>query len=380
MALRDQAPTKRGIIITAVIAVVAILVGSAAPPLVVLFLKLLPNDVQVDYTMTSESASVLDIRALLDDDEARLIDGPATIERTSATSKTDKFMETNVDSDLSVSINGDVVTELVDYQRLNRDSAFPVVEPVAHQSLTVPALGDATVDTPPHTREGLRYFFPFATERRSYQFSDEIVPETVPLDYVDPVERHGLRTYKFHTQLPTTQLFQEESLSTGEAVAQQFGLSAAEATTFDDYLTGPAQEFFSPEEMEQFSYTENQLVTMAPYYTAERIFFIEPKSGIVLDEYNAVHIYLAANNPQAREMAEQGLFNPTRTVFSGDFALDQASQEAQLDRARPIVNQLRALQVVSLFANVITFLALAALIYQIVRRRIARSRALTDEQ
>ncbi|MHA2789985.1 porin PorA family protein [Corynebacterium sp. S7] len=377
MAVRDQAPTKRGIIITAVIAVVAILIGSAAPPLVVLLLKLLPNGAHIDYQLSAEDATIVDIRALLNDEGAHLIQGPAAIERTTVTSKTNKFMETNVDSEVTLNFDGDVIAQLVDYQRLNRDSAFPVLEPVAHESVTVPAFGDPAAgtvsETGPETREGLRYLFPFATERRSYEFSDEIVPGTVPLDYVDPVEIAGLRTYKFHTKLPATQLFEQEGLSTGEAVADQFGISASQATAIDNFLTGPAQNFYSPEEMDRFGYAENQIVTMAPYYTAERIFFIEPKSGTVLDEYNAINVYLAADNPQADEMAQQGLFSPARTLFSGDFALDQVSQQAQLDQARPMITQLRILQVVSLFANLITFVALVALIIQIVRRRNALS-------
>lgn len=363
MADFDQARNKRGIIIAAVVAVVAIIIGNLLPPIAVFVMKLLPNGAQTDLHLVSEDSLVLNLWAL--DDCAELpepscthLQGPAELDYTITTTATEKFLETDVDSLMHIRVRGMPDTpyaEVYNHHRLNRDSAFPVTEPVATTTFRVPPL-DEEIKTPRYTLEGLQFYFPFETERRSYQYTDPIVQTIVPLDYVDPAEVNGIRTYEFHADVPVSPLL--DVLEDGPGLD---GLA--------DVTQGVAEQFFNPEEMAHFGYAEGQNLTLQPFYDAERTFFIEPKTGTVLDQKVAVNVFLAENNVQAREMVENDFNNPVRTVFSADFEFDDATIQAQTDVASPQMARIRALQVVSWLANVTTVASLAVIAWLLLRRR-----------
>lgn len=412
MADFNQARNKRGITISAIVVVIGILIGNIMPPIAVFLMKLLPNGAQTDAHFVSEDSTVLNLWALLDPNKdpaaastATCVDlptpgcthleGPAELAQIITTSSTDKFMETNVDSLMRVIIGGEPYAEVEDHHRLNRDSSYPVTEPVATKLFTIPPLNSG-VSVPAHTLEGLQYFFPFETERRSYQYADPIVWELVPLDYVDPVEVNGVRAYKFHAEVPPSSLIESildaysgsaadealESIARLSPVEQfqlALGLDDATAEGVKAVTEGPAERFFSPEEMERFEYAEGQQVRLQPYYEATRTFFVEPKTGTVLDHHVDVDIFFAENNLQARAISEENLRNPVRTIFSADFAFDEATQQAQLDVATPQMARIRALQAVSLVANVTTIAALVVLAWLLVRRRRHRATLNIDE-
>ncbi|SER93524.1 porin PorA family protein [Corynebacterium cystitidis] len=402
MAVFDRARNKRGIILAASVAVVAIVIGNLVPPIAVFFMKLLPHGAQTNVRLVSEESVVLNLRPELDPEldpvdnpSVRCVDlgvpgcthlhAPAELTQVITTSSTDTFLETNVDSLLRLKIGGELYAKVEDHHRLNRDSAYPVREPVAAKLFTIGPL-NTRVEVPPHTLEGLRYFFPFETERRSYQYADPVVRNIVPLDYVNPTEVNGVRTYEFHTDIPVTNLVkaalagqpevlsleQQEAFAALDSTAQiQVALGLDEATMegVAAVTEGPAQRFFSPAEMERFGYAEGQKVALQPYYDAERTFFIEPKTGTVLNQKVAVNIFLAENNVQAQEISDEGLNNPARTVLRADFEFDEATRQAQTETATPQIKQIRVLQVVSWLANVTTILALAVLAWLILRRR-----------
>lgn len=412
MADFNQARNKRGITIAAVVVVVGILIGNVMPPIAVFLMKLLPNGAQTDARFVSEDAMVFNLWSLVEPGKnpaeyssANCVDlptpgcshleGSAELTQAITTASTDKFMETNVDSLMRVIIGGWPYAEVEDHHRLNRDSGYPVTEPVATKLFTIPPMKSG-VEVPPHTLEGLQYFFPFETERRSYLYADPIVWDVVPLDYVDPVEINGVRAYEFHAEVPPSSLIEailgahSDSVSDEdlEAIArlspaEQFqlalGLDNATVEGLKAVTEGPAEQFFSPEEMERFQYAEGQQVRLQPFYEATRTFFVEPKTGTVLDHHAEVDIFFAENNLQARTMAEDDLRNPIRTVFSADFTFDEATQQAQLDVATPKMARIRALQAVSLVANVTTIAALVVLAWLLVRRRRHRATLNIDE-
>lgn len=392
-AVQPPLRRQRGFRIAALIILVGIVVGMIAPPLVVFFMKLIPNGMEVNHTLRSDDARVLNLPAFFSGQagEDLFLEGQADLPRTTTTSATDKFMETNVDSFMTLYVDGTRVTQISDHQRLNRDSAYPVAEPVSSLTITIPGLATG-VEVRPHTQEGLQLFFPFAAERRSYSYSDTLAPNAVPLDYVDPTEVNGVRTYEFYAEIPPTDLLAAMEDATGAAPAEEIdgmsgissarraqeivGLNPFATEMFDGYTNAPAENFFSPEEMERFGYAEGQRITMSPFYTASRTYFVEPKTGIVLDEFHRVDIFLADDEAQANVMAAEGLHNPVRTIFEASFVMDEETKQRHFDEAEPKITQLRALTVVSWIANVATVAALAAIVVMIVRRRKQRSRAM----
>lgn len=88
---------------------------------------------------------------------------------------------------------GNTLITVDDHLQLIRHSAYPVLD--KNSSLSVTVLGKQ--EQHEHfTRNGLQYFFPFNTERRSYDFYDVFSGDAAPIDYV---QQDG-DAYVYHQQ------------------------------------------------------------------------------------------------------------------------------------------------------------------------------------
>ncbi|GGG79681.1 porin PorA family protein [Corynebacterium pelargi] len=76
---------------------------------------------------------------------------------------------------------GKTLISVDDHLQLIRHSTYPVLD--NNSSIAVTVLGK-TDKRERFTRNGLQYFFPFNTERRSYDFYDVFAGDSAPLDYV----------------------------------------------------------------------------------------------------------------------------------------------------------------------------------------------------
>ncbi|MDO4929248.1 MAG: porin PorA family protein [Corynebacterium sp.] len=84
---------------------------------------------------------------------------------------------------------------------LIRHSTYPVLEPISSLELQADPM-NLTIDTGDFTRDGLQYFFPFNTERRSYQYFDVFAQDAWPLDFVREENDHFI----FEQKIPVTSL------------------------------------------------------------------------------------------------------------------------------------------------------------------------------
>ncbi|WIM67492.1 porin PorA family protein [Corynebacterium breve] len=406
----DLGKNRRAMITAAIVALVAILVGNLLPPVIIFGMKMIPQGKEYHTTMVAQEAIILDPTAtvpagnggaptpephcLIPEEitaSCYQATGPSTSKRTTTTSTADKFMETNVDSLVQVSVKGVPVAEMADHQRLNRDSAYPVADPVAKKTVSVPALGTG-VRVAPHVQEGLQPFFPFAPERRSYLYSDQLISVPVSLDYVGTKDVEGIRTYEYSAETDPTNLFTAIATATMEnpnqeelaAIAERsvpelfqmmLDVDAATAERFNEFTKGPAQRYYSEEEMQYFGYLPDQQLTMVPFYHVKRSFFVEPKTGTVLDQSNYVHIYFAPSDLDAKTLADENMRNINRVMFEADYRFDETTKASQLDLARPKMLELRALQVFAWIAGVVAFIAIAVFVALLICRRRAIAKA-----
>lgn len=382
---------RRPLIWLAVGAVVAILLGHALPPAMITMMKLLDEGESTTYTSAPAETQMLDVAALLDSEvpEANAgraecgdpataplscfqLTGPATTEKVVTTSGTDETFETEVDAAMSLSFDGEQVLGIDDHQRVSSDSTFPVPEPAAHTTVTLPRL-DAEVSSTTQVREGLQYFFPFTTERRSYPYFDVLAQQSAPLDYVDETEIGGLDAFKFSQSLEAVNLIDALARSQdSEDYSSELTTALAERTS------GAAERFYSPDELTELGIAADEEVSLQPYYTVDRTAWVEPSTGTILDFHEHRYLYFAGNQEQAQAMAEAAAEgpHPELTLLHTSDEWDAQTKQQQMDTASPIVAQLRGLQILSWFANFAALIFIAGFVITVIRRRERRAREL----
>ena len=354
---------------------VALVAGHVAPPLIINLMKLQDTNVSSTYRAAPAEAQLLDVAAFrdgaptpgnagreecADGESAPLscfhVTGPAQVERTTATAPAEKYIEADVTTHITVDVAGQTALEIEDELRISRDSNFPVPEPRAHTEVTSPALRiDAAGE--PAVREGLQWFFPFTTERRSYLYFDVLAQEPTPIDYVGETEVSGLEAWEFSQTLDGTAL-----------------PWPSEETFF-----GPAERFYTPAERTDRGFADDTAVALEPYYAVDRTVFVEPETGTVLDVRETLHLYLATDDEDAADLiaATDGAAHPLRTLLHTDADWDADTREQQADKARPDLAVLRGLQILAWVANAVALALIAALVVHVVRVRGNRARSLT---
>lgn len=391
---------RRSVIIAMIIAAVLFMAGSFIPPLVIALNKPLATDRSVSITSEPSRALVFDAEALsegrvptvnaereecrgIDVDElphsCLVVEGDGILSRITTTSPTQKRSEADVDSLTQLTINDEVIAEYNDHLRLQRSSTFPVPEPVSEQSLLLPGLPE--LENPgPFIRTGLQYFFPYATERISYDYFDPLAQTPIPLDYVGQGKHNGHDSYQFHHSVQAVEL--SDSLAryftqptapsdspTASPIASPLSaLSENERAMVDSISThGPADRFYTPDELELFGHSPDDTVVMSPYYSVQRTVWAENRTGVLLDTHETIHVYFAADEDEAQARANAP--SPMSTLLFIDTQWDEDTLAVQQEQADGIVGLLRGLQIFAYLTKAVAFFFAAWAVVSIVRSR-----------
>lgn len=395
-------PARATAVKLAVAAVIAMILGTVVPPLIADLRTLVPTGQPGVFRSEPAEARVLHLSALAerevppqnavtpgctDDATAGLecyqVTGQVVLDRATTTAKAEVFAEVNVDSHLTVRLDGVRVAEITDHSVLDRTSALPVLEPVARTAATVPPLATDVTSVPSY-RTGVTHFFPPTSERRSYPYFDLLAHGSTPIDFVDEAVVDGVDAYTYSQNLGAVSLLRAAVASqspTGEIPEDPADQEAALNEAVTDYssgpntlsriMTGPAERFYSVAEREELGLAADDVVRPQPYYTAERFLTVEPDTGVILDSEETVHVFFALDQREAEAMAERPP-HPVRTGFHAQTRWDAETRQAQLELVKPTLRLFRALQIIAWIFTTAAFLLLAATVVTVVRIRAAR--------
>lgn len=380
---RGESPLggRRAILIIFLISGLLFFAGSTIPPLVINLMRPLPVGQSQsfstdpgptlgldptawrDQTIPAENAdrpecqgeSILEVPY-----SCLVIEGTSFYRQVTTTSETDKRSEVNVDSALTMFMFDAPVAEIQDHVRINRSTAYPVPEPVSSMRLVIPD-ADSGFDGSAFTRQGLQYFFPFPAERKSYDFFDRLTQETEPIDYVGEYEHNGLKAYEFtHTVEP-------RRLTPG--MSQTFIPGSKTGSTSVD-LTGLAEWFYTPEQLQRFGHSPTDLVSVTSYFTITRTFWVQPDTGTVIDYSERPHIFFAEDDAQARIFGTEPA--PAYTLYYSELQWDKATTSAQTALAEQGLQRLTLLQGFAYLAKAVAFVLAAWGVALVLLRRRAK--------
>lgn len=303
--------------------------------------RLLPASGTVDLTYAPTKAQLFDASAFDAGTPISCPDAPqpaytcfqqpVTLQRsqhlTFARGETRK--ETRLDAhDLITASDGRVVLDLQDSAQLVRHSAFPIDEPVANarSSSLIPGF---VRDYGGETRTGLQFSFPFAAEWRSYQYFDAFGHSSYPIDFQDREDFDGTTVYRFHQDLSPAPM------------------SAAP-------VKGVASQYYTPAEMAQLGLRPSDAVSLEQFYSATRTIWVEPKTGTILNVVEQPRAFLARNVEEAKRAAPE----PLRTIFTAQFAFDDATKQQQRNAASSGVHRLKAIKISIYLTNILALLLL----------------------
>ena len=345
--LRSRGPRPgRSLTLVLAAAVIAIIIGSFVPPVIINSMKPLPTDHLSSYSTEPAPTLLADLAALQagqvpagrandpacapeDPDFSCLVSETITrLERVTTTAPVqENSREAWVESDIRLlGEESDALLEIADQARVVRRSTYPVAQPVSRITVSLPRMNGG-IDTGEFVRSGLQYFFPFAVERRSYDHFDPLAQRVEPIDFVEESPRNGLDTYQFHHRLSGLPL----NLAAGELL---------------DALSDGREQ---------------------PHYAVDRTVWVEPRTGTIIDSVEEVHVYLAAGGQQARERADRPATG--HTIYHATLRWDERTQGAQHDLAAPLVSRLRGLQVLATLSKALGIVLLITAAVMIVRRR-----------
>ena len=269
------------------------------------------------------------------------------------------------------------LVNITDKLHLLRGSAHPILLPTSQMEVTTGGFG-VNFNTGTFARDGLQYFLPFNTERRSYSYFDVFAQAAFPLDYVR-TERRGHNdlvpdsdVFVFHQQLPVMNLASAAARSfnhpddisdaPGETIIESDLPQQQREQIGNMLLTGPESKFYP-------SGSDNS-VTLAPFYTATRTLWVEASSGVIVDEQEEMHLFFAMDSADAEKTAQEGV-NMYRTMLHTSTTWNQETKDSAKAWAEPVVSIMYWLR---FGAFVLKYLAGTLLIYgfwrytQIVRR------------
>lgn len=405
---------NRIFVVLALVILLLILVAGILPRFIITSLKQLPKEAQFEFVTEPSRSLVLDApshRAGVvpaanrsreecageqPDFACFLVEQDTQLTRTTTSAPTDNSKEILVHSSISLSMADQSLIDIEDSVRLTRNSAFPVPEPASSMTVSVPP-AELNIATGEFSRTGLQYFFPFTTERVSYDFFDPLAQVPAPLDFVDRVEHEGMRAFLFHQDLTAVDLMS----SMAHAYTQPQGISdvpelnpllrpsdmtEAELRSIASMrIGGSASEFYDTAELAERGFSGEERVSLSPFYAVNRDIWVEPSSGVSIDRNEEVYLYLAADASEAQEMTtawnEDGVPNPKRTLLATSLAWDENTQNEARTEAQSNRSVLKLLEVVSLAANtiIVVLVALGLLIFLRGRFRTARDNAVEPD-
>ena len=342
--LRDPLPW---LIITAI---VALALGTVVPTLVIDRIQQLPRNHTVQVVSRADGALIYN----------REQPGPARIERLTATAPGFKDSLVDISSVTNVFANTRQWAHIQEFTVRNRESAYQVTCTTAEVEVKFgqPSTG---MRNNSNTREGLQYFFPADTEKRSYPYLDPFMQSARPIDYLKESSRGTLDTFIYQHTIAPVKL--ADALRNSPTQLSGPALAAAETV-----LTGPAQDFYTASERDRFKLGATTRVVLEPYYSVEREVEVEPITGTVMNVRDNVSLLYATDAQQAAYAPAVG---GQRAILVGDFEWDAPSQATVEAQVKTIVKRYQAMQVLSWCGKAIAVACALAATGLFLRRRSA---------
>lgn len=281
---------------------------------------------------------------------------------------------------------------------INRESAIGIPDPTSRVRFYDDGRTDNTetpvVDTGLFARPGIYYAFEPDTQKRSYNFFDLFTQEPLPIDFADTIEqgkgeegaataefyeyRHTITAHPLHNSLLRAYSQPQDLLSPPTPVSALSPKILDEPATklFDAMeITGPATDFYTADELADERVTGDlsaaDTVTMRPYYSVDRLVWVEPITGQIVNRDEHYEVFLAADGTPAQPA-------PERTVLSTHAKYDSASRNEAQDLASNTVRVVERWEAIGFLATALGIALLAAAVWMIWRHRHSQKRAHTN--
>ncbi|WP_455005604.1 porin PorA family protein [Corynebacterium propinquum] len=275
---------------------------------------------------------------------------------------------------------------------INRESAIGIPDPTSRVRFYDDGRNDNTdapiVDTGLFARPGIYYAFEPDTQKRSYNFFDLFTQEPLPIDFADTIEqgegdaaaefyeyRHTITAHPLQNSLLRAYSQPQDLLSPPTPVTALSPkiLDEPAAELFDAMeLTGPATDFYTADELADERITGDlsaaDTVTMRPYYSVDRLVWVEPITGQIVNRDEHYEVFLAADGAPAQPA-------PARTVLSTHAKYDSASRNEAQDLASKTVRVVERWEAIGFLATALGIILLAAAVWMIWRHRHSQKRA-----
>ena len=282
---------------------------------------------------------------------------------------------------------------------INRESAIGIPDPTSRVRFYDDGRNDNTdtpvVDTGMFARPGIYYAFEPDTQKRSYNFFDLFTQEPLPIDFADTIEqgedeenaedgaataefyeyRHTITAHPLHNSLLRAYSQPQDLLSPPTPVTALSPkiLDEPAAQLFDAMeITGPATDFYTADELADERITGDlsaaDTVTMRPYYSVDRLVWVEPITGQIVNRDEHYEVFLAADGAPAQPA-------PERTVLSTHAKYDSASREEAQDLASKTVRVVERWEAIGFLTTALGIILLAAAVWMIWRHRHSQKRA-----
>lgn len=278
---------------------------------------------------------------------------------------------------------------------INRESAIGIPDPTSRVRFYDDSRNDNTdtpvVDTGLFARPGIYYSFEPDTQKRSYNFFDLFTQEPLPIDFADTIEqgegeegaataefyeyRHTITAHPLQNSLLRAYSQPQDLLSPPTPVSALSPkiLDEPAAKLFDAMeITGPATDFYTADELADERVTGDlsaaDTVTMRPYYSVDRLVWVEPITGQIVNRDEHYEVFLAADGTPAQPA-------PERTVLSTHAKYDSASRNEAQDLASKTVRVVERWEAIGFLATALGIVLLAAAVWMIWRHRHNQKRA-----
>lgn len=282
---------------------------------------------------------------------------------------------------------------------INRESAIGIPDPTSRVRFYDDGRNDNTdtpvVDTGLFARPGIYYAFEPDTQKRSYNFFDLFTQEPLPIDFADTIEqgededgaedgavtaefyeyRHTITAHPLQNSLLRAYSQPQDLLSPPTPVSALSPkiLDEPAAQLFDTMeITGPATDFYTADELADERVTGDlsaaDTVTMRPYYSVDRLVWVEPITGQIVNRDEHYEVFLAADGAPAQPA-------PARTVLSTHAKYDSASRNEAQDLASKTVRVVERWEAIGFLATALGIILLAAAVWMIWRHRHSQKRA-----
>ena len=277
---------------------------------------------------------------------------------------------------------------------INRESAIGIPDPTSRVRFYDDGRTDNTdtpvVDTGLFARPGIYYAFEPDTQKRSYNFFDLFTQEPLPIDFADTIEqgqgedgastaefyeyRHTITAHPLQNSLLRAYSQPQDLLSPPTPVSALSPkiLDEPAAQLFDAMeITGPATDFYTADELADERVTGDlsagDTVTMRPFYSVDRLVWVEPITGQIVNRDEHYEVFLAADGTPAQPA-------PERTVLSTHAKYDSASREEAQDLASKTVRVVERWEAIGFLTTALGIALLAAAVWMIWRHRHSQKR------